>query len=90
MKIYVLLYEGVQLFGVDVQDVGSKYASDELQHENIEVCFLYYMTLYVNVLACLLTVQYYPFRLSRTEVMGHVRYSSQCTISLFALVLLSH
>ena len=45
MKIYVLLYEGVQLFGVDVQDVGSKYASDELQHENIEVCFLYYMTL---------------------------------------------
>ena len=33
MKIYVLLYEGNAAV-----DVGSKYASDELQHENIVVC----------------------------------------------------
>ena len=50
VKIYVLLYEGID----GVIDVGSKYASDELQHENIVVCHFYYMCMIVP--ACLLTV----------------------------------
>ena len=69
VKIYVLLYEGVRVF--DVMHLGSKYASDVLQHENIEVCLFDYMC--VIVLGCSLTVQYYPFRLSPTEVIVHVR-----------------
>ena len=72
MKIYVLLYEGVRVFwSFDVMHLGSKYASDVLQHANIEVCLFDYMC--VIILGCSLTVQYYPFRLSPTEVIVHVR-----------------
>jgi len=41
VKIYVLLYGGIKLH--HLVDVGSKYASNELQHENIEVYFFEYM-----------------------------------------------